>query len=142
MKATINRLDRARIAGLISSGGGGSITPEDAATLDHCLLISTSLWVGLADEKLVCAWGLVPPTLMSEQAYLWLYTTDRVKDHEFLFVRNSQRAVEEMLQEYPIITGYTKAGNDRTIRWLRWLGATFGEPGTKGLIIPFTIRKK
>lgn len=138
-KAEIRKIDRGEIAGLISSSCPGMLV-SDLNTLEQCVLLTLSLWVGFYNGGLACVWGLIPPTLMSTQAYLWLYTREDVKEYEFLFVRNSQRAVEQMLEEYPLIVGHTRVGNDKTIRWLRWLGATFDEP--IGHAIPFRIRKK
>lgn len=126
--------------GLISCAEGASLTTGDKAIFEQHLLMTTSLWTGFYNNVFVCVWGLIPPTLMSEQAYLWLYTTEAIKSHEFLFIRHSQIAVEEMLKEYPVITGITTVGLTQTIRWLRWLGATFGEPN--GRALPFVIRKK
>ncbi len=85
-------------------------------------------------------WGLIPPTLMSNQAYLWLYTTDLVKEHQFLFVRYSQRMVEKLLEHYESIVGHVQVDAPRSRQWLKWLGAEFGNP--KGSNIPFVIRKR
>jgi len=95
---------------------------------------------GMVDGKIACVWGLIPPTLLSNKAYLWLLTTDIVAEHKFLFVRHSQRYVEEALKQYPIIVGDCLIGNASAMRWLRWLGAEFGEPD--GGRIPFMIKAK
>jgi hypothetical protein len=108
-------------------------------TMDFCLLMSVSMWSGFIDGDLACIWGVIPPTLMSNQAYLWLYTTDAIKGHEFLLVRHSQRVIEEVLKEYPSIVGHAIIGSDKSIKWLKWLGAKFGEP--QGLAIPFRISR-
>lgn len=105
--------------------------------LDHCIALSAVTWVGCVDEEVACVWGLVPPTLLSTQAYLWLITTDLVTEHPFLFVRHSQMVVKNILKEYPVITGHAGVGEDRSIRWLRWLGARMFDPD-KGRI-PFVI---
>ena len=125
---------------MISSTEGINLSEIEKRMFDRYLLATSSVWVGMVDGKLVCTWGLIPPTLMSEAAYLWLYTTENVKSHEFLFIRHSQRMVEKMLEEYPALTGHTTVGWDQTIRWLRWLGAEIGEP--QGKLLPFVIRKK
>lgn len=114
--------------------------PEDIETFFKCFAATSQYLIGFADGEIVCIWGLAPPTLCSDSAYLWLYTTAALKGHEFLFVRHSQRAIEEMLNTYSAIVGHTAEGAERTHRWLKWLGAEFGYP-EKGLI-PFTIRKK
>lgn len=102
---------------------------------------AATLWEGKIDGKTVCVWGMVPPTIMSDQAYIWLYTNDElVREHQFVFVRRSQRMIEQMLEEYPRIVGHCLVDSPRSIRWLKWLGATFGPPS--GMLVPFEIRKK
>ena len=117
-----------------------ALTREEKWGMDYCLTLSMFMWVGLIDKRLACIWGLIPPTLMSNQAYLWLHTTNVIIGHEFLLVRHSQLVMEEMLKEYPTICGHAIAGADKSIRWLKWLGARFGEP--QGMGIPFRITRK
>jgi hypothetical protein len=111
----------------------------DRNTMDFCLLMSTVIWAGFINNRLACIWGVIPPSLMSFQAYLWLYTTDAIKNHEFRLVRHSQLVIEEILQEYPSIVGHAIMGSDKSIRWLKWLGAKFAPP--QGLVIPFRITR-
>lgn len=113
---------------------------EEQRALDINLAITSKAWVGLYEGEAACAFGLIPPTLLSDQARLWLHTTDVIEGNEFLFVRWSQRVIELLLEDYPTITGETKTDNPKTIRWLKWLGATFEHP--MGAYLPFSIRKK
>lgn len=113
---------------------------EDMEKFMFCAEATRDYWIGMKDDELVCVWGLIPPTLLSSRAYLWLYTTPALEGNEFVFVRHSQRAVQEMLRQYPIIRGHATIGAERSLRWLRWLGARFFEPD-KGLL-PFEIRKR
>lgn len=137
MKAKISKISKSQISHWLK---GLDVTDGERATFDRCLGQSTTIWVGMFDEELACAWGLIPPTLLSDTAYLWLYTSPALHGHEFLFVRHSQRALEEVQKVHPVIVGVTQIGADKTIRWLKWLGAEFGDhEGTK---LPFTIRKK
>ena len=140
MTVAIERLTKARISQMMSEDIGTGLSAEGLKVFDSFLLRTTTLWAGFTQDKLVCVWGLIPPTLLSDQAYLWLYTTEAISGHEFLFVRHSQLAVAKMLKEHPIIIGHAAVGNTRGIRWLRWLGAKFGEP--EGQLIPFVIRGK
>lgn len=118
----------------------GHMADNEKAIMNDCLMSTRHLWAGTVDGAVACVWGLVPPTLLSSQAYLWLYTTELVKEHTFLFVRHSQRAVEEMLDEYPTIVGHCIVGNNQAIRWVKWLGGVFNEPDGKKL--PFMILRK
>jgi len=103
--------------------------PNADAVLNRWLHMSEEVWLGMHDGKVACMWGLAPPTVISDRAYLWLLTTDLVEEHKFLFVRHSQVAVESALERYPVIVGHVEVGNTAAKRWLsRWLGAKFDDP--------------
>ena len=140
MTTSISQVQKDQISGLISSLDGGKLSQSEVEIFNRFVLVSISLWVGEIDGRLVCLWGLIPPTLLSDRAYLWLHTTEAVKDHEFILVRRSQIEIAKMLEEYPRIVGQCLVGEARSIRWLRWLGAEFGEP--EGHFVPFLIERK
>ncbi len=48
------------------------------------------------EEEFVCCWGLIPPSFVSMQAYLWMWASPLLQEHQFVFIRHSQRQVEEM----------------------------------------------
>ena len=108
--------------------------------MDTCISMSSDVWTGLVDGEVACMWGVAPPSLMSTRAYLWLYTTDLVKENQFVFVRHSQVEIKKLLEQYDLIVGHCMLGATKSMRWLKWLGATFGEPDEDK--IPFQIRKK
>lgn len=108
--------------------------------LDYMALLSQYVWVGRVDGEIACVFGVIPPSVLSTTAYLWSISTDKVDDHKFLFVRYSQRMIERIHREFPRIIGHANPGDDRSIRWLKWLGAVFGEITEKG--IPFVIERK
>ena len=116
-----------------------ALTSDEAWAMEYCFDMSTSMWIGLIDGQLACMWGLIPPTLMSNQAYLWLYTTDVIKEHQFVLIRHSQLVMEEILKRYKCVCGHVVmgSGDSKSVRWLKWLGAKFGEPGERG--VPFRI---
>ncbi len=143
MTALIELADKAKTRQLIFEAKEGILSPEEMEILDQYLTFSAKLYIGSVDGKMCCAWGVVPPSLMSDRAYLWLFSTDVVEQYKFLFVRNSQRAIQEILEEWPILTGYCEMHSNRSTRWLKWLGAKFGEPckGHSAWYRPFEIRK-
>jgi hypothetical protein len=114
--------------------------PSAGRTLAECLMMSSYSWIGKCDGEVACAWGLIPPSLLSERAYLWLVTTDLVEQHQFLFVRHSRRCMAIMLEKYQIIVGHSSVSEAHSLRWLRWLGAEFFE--CEGGQLAFQIRKK
>jgi hypothetical protein len=116
------------------------LTDHERNTLSQGLSFSSKIWVGTWAGELVCVWGLIPPTLLSDSAYLWLFCTEKLEEHKFLFIRWSQLEMGEMLRLYPRIIGVTDPQNERAVRWLRWLGAEFGE--LNGKLLPFRIRSR
>ena len=130
----------APLSDLISPGASASLDDRKLAMLDWCRSMSAEIWSGTIDGDLVCVWGLIPPTIISTQAYLWMHATDRVHEHKFLFVRHSQMMVEKMLEHYPTIIGHCVVGASSSIRWVRWLGGVFGEPN--GPYLPFSIERR
>lgn len=141
MKINILPLPRDQsISQLISSAESIKLGGRSMGMLEFCQATSMQTWVAYVEEELICCWGLIPPTALSDQAYLWMHSTPEVRKYSFLLVRHSQLVIEEMLKRYPKITGDCLIEATDSIRWLRWLGARFGEP--TGSYIPFTIRRK
>lgn len=141
MTVHIGVLDRTDdISRLILSAEGPKIENDSMGILAFCQQMSVETWTGYVDDRLICCWGLIPPTILSNQAYLWMHSTPEVTKHSFLIVRHSQLVIEEMLQKYPRIVGDCRVGADHSIRWLKWLGASFGE--SNGEFIPFVIGRK
>ncbi len=110
------------------------------AILHRCVVMSSIVWTGFVNEEPACMWGLAPPTLLSDSAYLWLITTELVKDHQFPFVRHSQIEMEKMLQAYPLIVGHCDLRHPNSVRWLKWLGAVFDT--SQGPLASFSIVRK
>jgi len=139
MTATIFRLDGAEAYDLIFTDHLAMLPPESQETMHRSMVNSSRVWLGADDSKVMAIWGLIPPTLMSDTAYLWLFTTAHLAGHEFMFIRHSKRAIEAALQEFPTIVGHCEVTNLRAQQWLRWLGASFGDP-VFNKVLPFTIK--
>lgn len=116
------------------------LTSNEADKICHMIRISTYYYCGRINGELVCVWGLVAPSLLAEQAYLWLTCTPALEEHKFIFVRHSQRVIERALNEFPRIVGYCDESNDRAMRWIKWLGGRFSEP--RGGKLDFEITRK
>lgn len=138
MTSVVSSVSPAQMTELISTMDGGKLTEAEREVFARYVFVSTMLWIGTVDGKLLCMWGLIPPTLLSDRAYLWLHTTEAAEEHTFILVRRSQIEMKKMLVDFPNIVGHCQVGADQSIRWLKWLGAKFGEPTDK--MIPFTIR--
>ena len=134
MSVVVQQVSKTQLRQAVSN-----LSAPDLVKFDDFIQTTQHLYAGYHDGNLVCVWGLMVPTLLSD-AYIWLYVTPAIDGNEFLFIRHSQRMVERMLEEHGRIIGHTEMKNTRAIRWLKWLGAVFGEP--TGQLVPFTIRGK
>lgn len=106
--------------------------------LDYCQSLGEA-YAGFINGDLICCWGLIPPSFLSTQAYLWMWGPPKLK-HQLVFIRHSQIQVQKMLERYETIVGECLIGAASARRWLQWLGADFGTP--QNGLIPFTIRKQ
>jgi hypothetical protein len=138
MTIDIQRLSGHEAYDLIYPAHLAMLPVSDQQVMHQSMANSTRVWLGWDDEKIICVWGLVPPTLLSDRAYLWLYTTQHLTSHVFHLVRHSQRMVQQMLKEFPELAGHCAIDQPKSIRWLKWLGAKFGDP--QGPFLPFTIK--
>jgi hypothetical protein len=115
-------------------------TAAERQTLLQCIGMSQTIYQAKINGEIACIWGLVPPTVMSIQAYIWLYTTEVADHHTFILARHSQMMTQKMLKDYDAIVGHCRIGDDRATRWMRWLGAEFGP--FQAQLVPFIIRRK
>lgn len=110
---------------------GLSLTEQEA--LIASAKSSDPLFAGFIDDRLLCLVGFVPPTVLSDVAYLWLYATPAVGQHKVMFGRWAKRLIKAALVRYPRIVGHCTKDS---ANWLRTLGAIIGQ-GSE--LIPFQI---
>lgn len=127
------------LSSLIQLTCGPVLNLDEAEVINYCQKMG-EVYTGYVDEEFVCCWGLIPPSFLSMQAYLWMWWRDEAVPHQFIFIRQSQIQVQRMLEKYPTITGHCINGS-KAIRWLKWLGAEFADYPENGRLA-FTIRRK
>jgi hypothetical protein len=109
------------------------------ATMTRAIGNSDWVWIGDVNGEVFGFWGLIPPSLCSDRAYLWFMHTEALIRHTFTFVRKSRDVTAELLRHYPILVGHGRVSDSRSLRWLRWCGAQFSDP--IGELVPFEIRR-
>ena len=97
MRVSVSKVDRVDLNKILARASSVNLDDQGKTILDNCMRMTSSMWAGLVSGEFVCAWGLIPPTILSDRAYLWLYTKESIEPHEFLFIRYSQIAIQEML---------------------------------------------
>ncbi len=140
MTVMIQRAPRAGLSSLISSHIAPNLSTVDLKKFQQFVLVSQAVWYCEVEGEFIGMWGVIPPTLLSDWAYMWVYTNEKVKEHQFVFIRHSQIAIAQVLEEWREVHGHAEASSSKSIRWLKWLGAEFFEP--EGKLIPFIIRRK
>lgn len=89
--------------------------------------------------------GLVPPTLTSDIAQVWLLGAPELALMKKTFVRLSPVVIKIMLKRHAILYNIVDCRYQETISWLKWLGAKFEAPekiGPEGREFQqFTIRR-
>jgi hypothetical protein len=136
MRIVVEPLIGSRVSSLISIFSIFDTKQRDM--FDYCQTLG-EVYTGFVDGEFICCWGLIPPSFLSNQAYLWMWAPDPMK-HQFIFIRRSQIQVQKMLERYDQIIGECIASNRSAQRWLKWLGAEFQMPNRSGFL-PFVIRK-
>lgn len=111
------------------------LSPRDQQIFDYCA-VSGEVWAGYVDGELEACWGVIPPSFMSDRAYLWLL--DLPMKHPLIVARHSREVIRALARRWDL-HGHCLERAEGSCRWLRWLGAEF-DPPTKGFI-PFTIRR-
>jgi hypothetical protein len=138
MKIEIYQLQPGQIKSLISQHLGDTLTVDQVEKLAYAANVSEPTLIAMWGETLLGIFGLVPTTLLSDHAYLWLYATPAVADHKIKFARKSREVVKRMLEVYPVITGHCLS-HDAMI-WVQWAGADFHYP-VNG-VVPFEFRRE
>ena len=83
----------------------------------------TAVWYG---TELLCVYALIPTTLLSDQAYIWMFWTEAITRHKLVFARRAKRLTKELLGRYSTIVGHCTRPESQP--WLISVGATFRSP--------------
>lgn len=108
----------------------GTLVPELSPEETYSILAewlgkSVFAYTGFIGDEIACMYGLCADSVLSERAYLWLLTTNRVDEYPLVFARHSQIELQRVLDKFPEIIGIVDKEFSRSVRWLKWLGAEF-----------------
>ncbi len=87
----------------------------------------------LVDGVPVVMFGVSRRTWISDVGVPWLLGTDEADNHQFKFGRDSKRYFTVMAEQFPVMENYAMASNNRTLRWLKWLGFDMEEAKPVGV---------
>ena len=91
---------------------------------------SRPLCVGMWQGECLCIFGTIPTSLLSDSAYLWLWTAPRLATAplklRIVFAYNAKGVIAKLLGEYGCLI--CNCFSDESAYWLRRLGATQTRP--------------
>lgn len=135
-----------------------TMRPKDVAELEACgltpldgllqsLRVSEQAWAVLYDDVVGALFGVEPleGPVLGHADGLWFLTGHLFAEQPMAFFRAAKRAVEALLERYPVLTNVIDARHDDALRFARAMGATFGAPAPFGRqgepFIPFMLRR-
>lgn len=139
MIVEVKELRRVDIPLILAASHVASIDGAEKQMQD-CLKQSDEVWWGTVEAVPLAVFGIIKPSVLSDQGYLWLLTTEIAEQHKFILARHSQIWVREQLRRFEVLHGHCLREARGSIRWLGWLGAIFGTP--RGKVVPFMIRER
>jgi len=85
------------------------------------------------DEVYAMGGILRPKDILSEKASLWFLSSQKLDKVERSFLRQCKAFMKTMLDLYPVLYNYVDIRNEPAIRWLKWIGARFGDVHVFGI---------
>lgn len=76
--------------------------------------------------RVICLFGCRALPFRDDVGVPWMLGTDRLESYLVSMCREARRYVEEWQAQYALLTNATLEDNHVVIRWLKWLGFTFG----------------
>lgn len=77
--------------------------------------------------KIVCMFGANPTSMFGKRATIWLLGTDDMRSCGYLIARHGRVFVDRLLELWPYLDNYVYCKNLLSIRWLKIMGAKFGD---------------
>jgi hypothetical protein len=118
---------------------------EPALALELSVGSSSTAYATLDDAgRVICLAGVAPRSLLSGNGTVWLIASPDVERMPMTFLRTTRAYLTRLKSEYRVLMNHVDARNEKSIAWLRWLGASIADPvpfGPLGLPFhPFELR--
>ena len=100
----------------------------------------------VVDGMVVAVFGDAVHSILGSIGIPWLISTIHVERHARAFLKVCKPEVQGMLTRHRHLMNYVDVRNTAAIRWLKWLGFSFGPPepyGPQGFLFhPFTLNRE
>ena len=85
-------------------------------------LMGNEAYVGLIDNKLVCAYGVTTTSIASSQVTVWMLVTTHAMEHPLVFIRHSQQIIARLREKYANVRCHVNTRFHNHQRWIKLLG--------------------
>ena len=100
----------------------------------------------VVDGLIVAVFGDAVHSILGSIGVPWLISTVHVEKHARAFLKVCKPEVQGMLTRHQHLVNYVDARNTSAIRWLKWLGFSFGPAAPYGHrrfpFHPFTLNRE
>ena len=118
---------------------------DPAFAVEYSFTGSDEVYTGCVDGVPALIFGTGAPTF-SDEASVWALGTSLCDKVPLAMVRLGRKMVGKFLEQYSVLENHCDARYKKTIKWLRLIGFTVGDPepyGDKGaLFCKLTIHKE
>ena len=90
-------------------------------------------YVGLINNEIACAWGVVKDSVLGKKARIWLLSTAIIENASVKVAIKTRRELDKLMLEYPYLENDVDAKYTKCLQWLHWLGFTIEEPRPLGI---------
>ena len=99
----------------------------------------------LIDYKPEISFGLNTNSIIGNEGIIWMLSSDKINDIGVRFVRHGRKYIDYFLTYYKRLVNYVHVENTASIKWLKYLGASFDSPKQYGIhnrmFMRFTFRR-
>ena len=127
LAVTIRESDRLEVE---ATSGRGPL----AVLLDG-LELSSQAWTVLAENQVMCMWGVVDrPSMLGERiGAAWMLTAQCIEQYPKEFYRACKLVLPELLDDYDVLINWIDCRHEKALRWATRLGFQLDEPGPFGI---------
>jgi len=91
----------------------------------YCVRSSEKCYTVWVDEEPAAIFGAGRLSQEPSVGSIWLLGTPEIETIKIQFLRESRKWLEEVGQDYDLLTNVVHEDNQLHIRWLKWLGMSF-----------------
>ncbi len=97
-----------------------NMSPLEA--IQHLFDKSIECRTGLADDKVMCVFGINGISLVSDAGMPFMLSSTELGPHWRIFARGSKEVVSDWLSRYTPLVSCVDIRYTKSIRWLKWVG--------------------